>query len=167
MSKILIAGLASLLIGASSTAYAQAPSAAGQIQGVPSQADLKAFTDWRIDVVKSALQLSPEQAKLWPPVEAAIRARANARQARLAKLAAQISSGTEQNVVDVLSERADALAQRAATLKQLTEAWRPLYASLDDRQKLRLQFLAAYVLREMRGAAQARAMQFDEEEYYE
>jgi hypothetical protein len=45
-----------------SPAYAQDVSSP-----VPSQADFKALTDARIAVVKAALQLTPEQEKLWPP----------------------------------------------------------------------------------------------------
>jgi len=35
----------------------------------PSAEDLKAATDMRIEMTKIALQLTPAQEKLWPPVE--------------------------------------------------------------------------------------------------
>jgi hypothetical protein len=38
----------------------------------------------RIDLVKAALQLTPDQQKYWPAIENAIRARAEDRKARLA-----------------------------------------------------------------------------------
>ena len=41
-----------------------------------SAADLEHLTDARIEIVKAALQLTPDQEKLWPPIEEAIRARA-------------------------------------------------------------------------------------------
>ena len=60
------------------------------------------------------------------------------------------------------------LAQRAAGLKKLADAWQPLYASLNDAQKERLRFLAVYVLQEMRDAVESRRMQSeDEEDEYE
>jgi hypothetical protein len=45
----------------------------------------------------------------------------------------------------------------------LADAWQPLYNSLDDRQKLRLRFLALVALREMRDAVEARRFQIDNE----
>jgi len=39
--------------------------------------DLKALTEARIAATKDVLKLTPEQARLWPPIENAIRARAD------------------------------------------------------------------------------------------
>src|SRR6516164_11406315 len=51
--------------------------------GAPlSAADWGKLTDLRIDLVKAALKLTPEQEKYWPAVEDAIRTRAKNRQAR-------------------------------------------------------------------------------------
>jgi hypothetical protein len=66
-----------LFVAGFSPAYAQDSSSP-----IPSQTDFKALTDARIGIVKAALQLTPEQEKLWPPVEEAIRARADARYQR-------------------------------------------------------------------------------------
>src|SRR5215472_14354425 len=91
MLKTVAAGLTALFVTSSSIAYAQAPSTAGSEQEEPrlSAADLNALTDARIGIVKAALQLTPEQAKYWPPVEEAIRNRAMGRQTRLATRARQ------------------------------------------------------------------------------
>ena len=66
----------------------------------------------------------------------------------------------------LLRERADGLTQRGESLKKLVDAWQPLYESLDERQKLRLRFLAVAVLREIRDAAESRMMQSDEDEEF-
>ena len=72
--------LTALLVIGSSPAYAQDPSSTGMQEGRRlSQGDLKVLTDARIAVVKAALELTPEQEKLWPALEEAIRARATAR----------------------------------------------------------------------------------------
>ena len=71
-------GLLAFLVVGSSLAYAQESS-----PPVPSATDFKVVTDARIGIVKAALQLTPEQEKLWPPVEDAIRARAEARYNRM------------------------------------------------------------------------------------
>jgi len=166
MPKLLTAGLAALFISTSSLAYAQTPSAAAP-KGGPSEQDLSALTDTRVELVKIALQMTPEQQKLWPPVEEAIRARSTARHARLAKLAAAANDEKEYTPIDILRARADGLVQRGTTLKKLVDAWQPLYESLDMRQKLRLRVLSVLVLREMKDRMAERmeaADYYDEED---
>jgi len=158
MPKIAAATLTALFISASSLAQAQAPQAPPQ--GAPSAADLQAFTEMRIETVKAALQLKPDQAKLWPPIEEAIRARAAARQQRLAKLAARLDDGKERSPLEFLSERAESLSQRGASLKKYVEAWRPLYQTLDDKQKIRLRFAAAYLLHELKDSVADRLSEY-------
>jgi LTXXQ motif family protein len=175
MSKIFAAGLSAFLITASSLAYAQVstgpaqgsgPAQAGPAQERLSDAEFKTLTDRRIELVKFALQLTPDQAKYWPPVEEAIRARGMARRQRLVNLVARATGQREFNPVELLRDRADALATRATNLKKLADAWQPLYASLDDNQKARMRLLAVYVLREMRDAMESRRLQ-SEDEYYD
>jgi len=160
MVKIAAAALTALFISVSTLAHAQGP---GPTQD-PSPADLKAFTEMRIDLVKTALQLTPEQAKLWPAVEEAIRARTSARQQRLANLAARMNDARDRSPLELLSERADALPQRGASLKKYVDAWRPLYQTLDDAQKVRLRFAAAYLMHELRDAIASRLSQYADED---
>jgi hypothetical protein len=47
--------------------------------------------------------------------------------------------------------RADAMAQRAANLKKLADAWEPLYQTLNPEQKSRMRLLMMHVLGGMRG----------------
>jgi hypothetical protein len=166
MQKLLAAGLTALFISTSSLAYAQAPSAMPS-QGGPSPQDLAALTDTRIELVKMALQMTPEQQKLWPPVEEAIRARASARQARLAKYAAAMNSGKEYTPIEILRARADGLIERGTSLKKLVDAWQPLYDGLDARQKVRLRILTVLVLREMKDRIAERMEAADHDEEYE
>jgi LTXXQ motif family protein len=164
MLKTVAAGLTALFVTASSLAYAQAPSAPGSEQenARPSAADLNALTDARIGIVKAALQLTPEQAKYWPAVEEAIRNRAMGRQVRLAALARQRDQG-DRDPIDSVRHRADALAQRAAELKQLADAWQPLYATLTPDQKQRLRFFAVNILRMVPRAGELRRMETEDE----
>src|SRR5215207_1372834 len=171
MSKTIVAGLSALFITASSLAYAQVPTGPAQGPGPTqagpaherlSDAEFKTVTDRRIEL---ALQLKPDQEKSWPAVEEAIRARAMARRQRLVNLVARATGQREVNPVELLRDRADALATRAEGLKRLADAWQPLYASLDDNQKARLRLIAVYVLREMRDAAESRRLQAEDEDY--
>ena len=184
MSRTIVVGLSALFIAASTVAYAQPQPTAGsppqptagslpatgtaEAQALErlSDAEFKAITDRRIELLRFALQLTPDQAKNWPAVEEAIRARAMARHQRLANLAARLGTQRDVTPVDLLRERAEALSVRAANLKKLADAWQPLYASLDANQKDRLRLLAAYVLYEMRNAVEARHLQA-EDEYYD
>jgi LTXXQ motif family protein len=174
MSRTIVVGLSALFIAASPVAHAQPQPTAGSPPATEtaqaperlSDADFKAITDRRIELLKFALQLTPDQAKNWPAVEEAIRARATARHQRLVNLAARLGAQRDITPVDLLRERAEVLATRAANLKKLADAWQPLYASLDANQKDRLRLLAAYVFYEMRNAAESRRLQA-EDEYYD
>ena len=161
MSRIVAAGLTALFVTASPLAYAQTAASAA----TPSAADWNTLTDIRINVVKAALQLTPDQQKYWPPIEDAIRARAKDRQARFAEVEKRVAELREGNpvevlrnrdTVDFLQRRADALAQRSADLKKLAAAWEPLYKTLSPDQKQRMAFVTLYVLHEVRNVAEER-----------
>jgi hypothetical protein len=166
-------GVIALFVTASSLAYAQAPSAAAveRLNAAVERlnaTDVGSLTDARINIVKAALQLTPDQEKYWPPIEDAIRTRVKDRQARIASAAARrnelrdrsfIEVLRDRNPVDFLQRRADALSQRAADLKKIADAWKPLYQTLNPDQKRRMGALTIYVLREMRSAAEQRRLE--------
>ena len=170
MLKVVAAGAAALFVTASPLAYAQIPSAAAPAQ--LSIAASNTLTDLRIDLVKTALQLTPEQQKFWPPIESAIRARAQNRQARMAQIVETTGKRVDENAVEAwrnrdavafLNRRADALAQRSADLKKLADAWAPLYQTLSPEQKQRMGALTLFVLHDMSDAVEQRHVQSDDE----
>ena len=161
MLKIVAAGVTALFVTASPLAYAQTAASAA----TPTAADWNTLTDMRIDVVKAALKLTPDQEKYWPAIEGAIRARARDRQARFAEMEKRVTELRQGNPVEVLRNRdpidflrrrADALAERSTDLKNLANAWEPLYKTLSPDQKQRMAFLALYVLHEVRNVAEER-----------
>ena len=89
MRKFTIAAVAVLAIAGSTAVYAQRPWFHEHMRHMRlSPEDRAAFTDARIAAVHAGLKLTPDQEKLWPPVEAAVRDlakmridRANARMA--------------------------------------------------------------------------------------
>ncbi|MCX5495813.1 Spy/CpxP family protein refolding chaperone [Kaistia dalseonensis] len=98
-------------------------------------ADAQAVLDARIIALKTVIGLSPEQEKLWAPVEAAIRQAA----ASSAQRRAQRAEAPEPtSFVDILERTADAEATRAAELKMVVEALKPLVASLTPEQQRRI-----------------------------
>jgi hypothetical protein len=137
-----------------------------------SQTDRNALTDLRIDLVKGALQLTPEQQKYWPPVENAIRARAEDRRDRFAKIAETMGKRADESPAEVmgnrdpiafLQRRAEALAQRSADLNKLAEVWQPLYKTLSPEQRQRMAALAVFVLHDMTDAVERRRLQSDDD----
>jgi hypothetical protein len=123
-----------------------------------SQADLNALTDARIGMAKVMLQMTPEQARFWPPIEEAIRNGAEARYRRIAQLRAMMdrSGEREPDPIAIMRIRAEALSARGAQLKKLADAWQPLYQTLNPEQKDRMRLVASHVLHEARGAIERR-----------
>jgi len=161
MLKIIAAGVTALFVTAAPLAYAEQGASPERLTA----ADLEQLTDARIKIVKAALQLTPDQEKLWPPIEDAIRARAKDRQARIAMAVerarelrdrSRIEVLRDRNPIEFMKKRADRLAQRSADLKRLADAWEPLYQTLDPEQKRRMAFLAILAVREMRDAVEER-----------
>jgi len=170
MLKIIAAAATALLVTAPQLACAQTPPTG--LQERLNAADWNKLTDLRLDLIKAALQLTPEQTKFWPSVENAIRARAQNRQARISKVAETASKWVNVSSVDImrnrdpiafLNRRAEALAERSADLKKLSEAWQPLYQTLNAEQKKRMAALAIFVLHEMSDDADQLRAQVDED----
>ena len=171
MLKLTAAVATALFVTASPLAYAQTATTAQSDH--PSAAELKKLTDLRIDLVKAALQMTPDQTKLWPPVENAIRARAEGRQARLAKIRETMGKRAEESRSEVLENRdpiafmqrrAEALSQRSADLNKLAEAWQPLYKTLSPEQRKRMAALAIFVFHDMSDAIERRRAETDEDD---
>jgi LTXXQ motif family protein len=174
MMKIVVFGTTALFLTASSIANAQTSQTSSP--ATPERlnaADRNTLTDMRIDLVKAALQLTPEQEKYWPAVETAIRQGADDRKARLAKVQETVGKRVEQNSVDnmrnrdpiaFLQRRSEALAQRSADLDKLAEAWQPLYKTLSPEQRKRMGALATLVLHDMSDVIERRRAQSEDED---
>jgi hypothetical protein len=142
MKKVLLAGVAALAIAGSTIAYAQEHRSWFQHTRMTPE-DRAAFADARIAAVHAGLKLTPDQEKLWPPVEAAVRDfskmridRANARMN-----AKQDDAQKQDDPVAKLRARADRMTTTGAALKKIADAADPLYKTLDDGQKHRLAML--------------------------
>src|SRR6516165_7470444 len=160
MMKIILLGTTALFLTASSIANAQsAQSSQTSPSATPVSAeDQKTLTDLRIDLVKAALQLTPAQEKLWPPVESDIRARAEDRKGRVAKIQETVGRRADESrgeglrnrdPIAFLQRRSEALAHRSADLDKLAEAWQPLYNTMSQEQRQRMAALGIFVVRDM------------------
>ena len=158
-----VIGLVTVLCVAGA-AYAQEASLAGHPG--PAAGDVHALTDARIGLVKAALQLTPDQAKFWPPIEQAIRESAQGRVHRIGELRQMAEQAGRQDFdpVALMRGRAANLTERGDSLKKLADAWQPLYQTLNPEQKDRLRLLAMHVVREVREAVRDRRMMELEED---
>ena len=171
MLRIVAVGTVALFLTTSPSAQAQTPSPPTPER--MNAAERSTLTDMRIDLVKAALQLTPEQEKYWPAVETAIRGRAEDRKARIAKIGETVGKRAEQNPLEVLrnrdpivflQRRSEALANRSADLDKLAEAWQPLYKTFSPEQRQRMAALAIFVLHDMSEAVDRRRAQFEDDD---
>ena len=95
----------------------------------------QAMINMRIANIKAALKLTPDQEKLFAPVEATIRDSAVAMGERAKQREAQ---GRPADPIAALRMRAEGMTTRAAMMTRLADAAQPLYASLSDEQKAQL-----------------------------
>lgn len=142
ISSSILALCAALAVPAT---FAIAQQAGGGGQRGPSTEMIGRMQDGQLAGAKAMLRLTPEQDKLWSPVEAQIRAsyedRAKRRAEHEAKRAERQASGDQQGHGRIgLPERLDRATEmttkRAEQLKAFAAAVKPLYASLSDEQKL-------------------------------
>ncbi len=143
MRKFTIAAVAVLAIAGSTAVYAQHRHwSYGHMRMNPE--DRAAFADARIAAVHAGLRLTPDQEKLWPPVETAVKEFAKLRIDRAnARMNADKDDASQKpdDPVARLRERADNMATSAAAMKKIADAADPLYKTLDDGQKRRLAVL--------------------------
>ena len=135
-----IAAIGTGLIAASALAQQTAPPVPPAAMSRPSLSteDRAAMMDARIAAIHAGLKLTPDQEKLWPPVEAAARDMAKvAQDARATRTA-----GTPDNdPLERMARMGDMMSQRGTAMVKVATAARPLYATLSDDQKRRLRLL--------------------------
>jgi hypothetical protein len=103
-----------------------------------SPADRAAWVDARIAALHAGLKLTADQEKLWPPLEAALRAGQKGAVERREKMR---SEPPPADIIAKLRRMSEAQTARGGTLKAIADAAAPLYATLTDEQKHRLPFL--------------------------
>src|ERR1700761_857174 len=150
LRKLAIVCVAVLAIAGSTAVYAQyRPWFREHMQHMRfTPEDRAAFADARIAAIHAGLKLTPDQEKLWPPVETAARDfakmridRANARMKAETDNQQNNGQPQDQDPLTRLRQHADNMAATAAALKKIADAANPLYKTLDEGQKRRLSML--------------------------
>ena len=161
MRRVLLPPLAALSIGA--FAFAPAMAAPGKSSGPPGMeqmrhwaSDHEALLDARVAGLKAGLKLTPDQEKLWPPFETAVRDAAKMRMEHMKAMMDRMQKMRHMDMTEPMQDtddtkdmgppdqavspvdRVEVLAQRmldrGAAMK-VADTAKPLYASLDDTQK--------------------------------
>ena len=114
-----------------------------------SKEDRAAFFDARIAAMHAGLRLTPDQEKLWPAVESAVRDMSKSMSDLYDKRRA---AGQPKDPIDGMRRMADAQIARGEAMKKVADAAAPLYATLSAEQKARLPQLAHPGMRERVGA---------------
>jgi hypothetical protein len=138
VTSVICAAISGCLLMAASPAQAQnAPAAPVEtrIIEIYTDADAKAVLDARLAALKTVLDLTPEQEKLWAPVEASIRKIAADSAAR-----GKQRSETEPpaDFLVALDRIGGAEVARGQDMRNFAAAARPLVAALTDAQKHRM-----------------------------
>jgi hypothetical protein len=111
--------------------------------GMRSSAEDRAvLLDARIGAIKAALKLTPDQEKLWEPVEAAIRKNAALRDQTTQEMRDRMAQSRDAmrpqfDPIERLRNEADRMAARAGRMREFAAAAAPLYSSLSEDQKRR------------------------------
>jgi zinc resistance-associated protein len=104
--------------------------------------DIAAFTDAHIAALRAGLELTPDQAKNWPPFEQALRDMAELRAQRRKAYEERAQNPTNEAPFERLARRADNMSKASAALKRIADTGAPLYQSLGDAQRARFVRLA-------------------------
>jgi hypothetical protein len=156
MKRTLIAALSAFGV----CVYVSAPTvASAQTNQQPSRAeragqwatDQQTMLDAKLVGMKSGLQLTPDQEKLWAPFETAVKDAANARMDAMGQMMQARRRGDRMSPIDHLQAIADRLSRGSEDIKKIVEAAKPLYASLDDSQKQRFAVLGRLLTPERGG----------------
>lgn len=131
------------VLALAASGLAGTPAAAQPAPGAQPPAETPAFTETdarairnaRIAALKTVIEMTPEQEKLWAPVETAIREIARHSAMRREK---RFSAPPATTFLEALDRIADAEAARAADLKAFVTAAKPFVASLTPEQVARI-----------------------------
>ncbi len=148
MKKPILAFTAAAMLAGSAATYAIAqqpsppPRSDEEMQWKPSAADRAAFVAARVAALHAGLALTPDQEKLWPPVESVLKDLGQKREARIEEMRAEWEKEKDKtqrpDAMTRLRHAADFMTQTGADLKRLADAAQPLYDTLSDSQKRNL-----------------------------
>jgi zinc resistance-associated protein len=144
MKKLVLSAIAAAAIAGS--AFTLSAIAAEDNAGPPGvewmMANQSLMLDAKLAGMKAVLKLTPEQEKLWPAFESAVRdgmkMRMDMMKTRMEAMGAmreKMQSGQRPSPIDMMTRMSDHLAKASEAVKKVADAAKPLYDSLNDEQK--------------------------------
>lgn len=141
MNKIILTVAFAALLTSVSHVQAQQPGVQAVAAPQFNPDSVRARDDARIAVVKSDLKLTPDQEKKWPEAEAAIK-RYNA--ARLDNVLKMRNQRPLSDPIAAYDERIENISLMANSMRALSTALKPLYATLNEEQRRKLMSVAGF-----------------------
>ena len=139
MNKLILSAVAAAaLAGSAFTFNATAAPGAPDAPDAPAaamEAEAGFLFEAKLAGVKAALKLTPEQEKLWPAFESAARDAHKARMEMMREHRDEMNKGERPSPIAVMTEMSDRLGKASQEIKQVADAAKPLYDSLDEMQK--------------------------------
>jgi len=141
MRKWILASVAAAALAGAGFAFAAPPDGPPGAPGMGmghhefSPEHAKVMLDWRIGGMKAALKLTADQEKLWGPFEAAVRDVAKSRDDAMKAMREHSDKPEAVPPIDRMNQMAEHMAKMATQLKQVADAAKPLYDSLNEPQK--------------------------------
>ncbi len=140
MKRYLLVPLAAVALCAPS--FALTAAAADQSANAPNMermqhwaADREMVLDAKLAGMKAALKLNPDQEKLWGPFETAVQNGAKDRMNDIQQMMESRGQNERASPIDRLDTWANDLSKASSDVKQIADAAKPLYASLNETQK--------------------------------
>lgn len=138
MKRLIIAATVSL-VALGAVAYAQSPGAGPGQRGERWQERMERRAERmeergarRLERLKADLRLTPQQEPLWAPIETQLRNMQAERRSFRQANAARMRNAELPDRLDMMSQR---MAQGAGSMRQLSDAIKPLWATLSAEQK--------------------------------
>jgi hypothetical protein len=136
MNKLILsAAVAAALAGSAFTYNAVAAPGADDAPAAHRMAERGFLLDAKLAGMKAALNLTPEQQKLWPAFETAVRDAAKARREAMMMRREDRDEAERPSPIAVMTQMSERLAKASDEIKKVADAATPLYNSLDDTQK--------------------------------
>jgi Spy/CpxP family protein refolding chaperone len=136
MKQTILAAAAAFALAGSAAAYHAVAAPVGA-EGPAAQrmAEAGFVLDAKLAGMKAALKLTPEQEKLWPPFETAVRDGVKLRMEAMRDMREQMRGPDRPSPIAMMTEMSDRLGKASEALKKVADTAKPLYDSLDEGQK--------------------------------
>jgi LTXXQ motif family protein len=156
LKRILSYSLTAAALSVSSIVLTAADAASDQLaEATPTAriqhwvADHEALVDVKLGCLKAVVRLTNDQNEVWEAFEKAVRRGAKAH--RMDDVRQMLEDHERRSPTERMDAMAGRMARRADELKEISEASKPLYSSLDDTQKRKFELRSREIIMTVSG----------------